>query len=186
MYRSNKGQDSTKIIVKNSCLLNDKDNCATCGNRVYTITGCNSCGRLDCIKCIGRLHEKRLNHPKFQKFIYTCLDSYDAGFMNMFLSICKCGARYVCNCDCYDCKTYRESHKLINVKSNKSRLTYRFRHPVELYPELSNSLSYVQCLFEKFANKYCDSDYFFFDKEYNEQKHVQIIDSEDEGNSNDN
>ncbi|ETN99449.1 hypothetical protein RFI_38025, partial [Reticulomyxa filosa] len=121
------------IIVKNSCLLNDKDNCATCGNRVYTIT-----------------------------------------------------ARYVCNCDCYDCKTYRESHKLINVKSNKSRLTYRFRHPVELYPELSNSLSYVQCLFEKFANKYCDSDYFFFDKEYNEQKHVQIIDSEDEGNSNDN
>ncbi|ETO34349.1 hypothetical protein RFI_02745 [Reticulomyxa filosa] len=161
------------------------DNCATCGNRISTVTGCSSCSQIGCLKCIGQRHEKRFTHPKFQEFLRTCSIQYDKGLINIFLSICKCGARYVCNCNGMDCNSYRIKFKLKNVKSNKKRCNYRFRHPVEWYPELNKQLQHIQKKFNEFTNKSCDNDMFFFDKGFKEKimenkNQPLVIDSDDE------
>ncbi|ETO34873.1 hypothetical protein RFI_02214 [Reticulomyxa filosa] len=146
-----------QFVVISFFILNNDDNFATCENHVYTITGCNLCGRIDRFKCIGKYMKNDLITPSFKNFYFP---SYDKGLTNTLLSICKCGSRYVCNYNSSDCTNYRKKFQLKNVRSNKQRDNIFFGIRLSCIQNLRSHYTTLKKKLEKFSNKHCNCDVF--------------------------
>ncbi|ETO09876.1 hypothetical protein RFI_27502, partial [Reticulomyxa filosa] len=102
-------------VVTSFFILNNDINFATCGNYVYTVTVCSSCGRIDCLKCIEKIHEKRFNHSKLDEHILIDLQ------IKIYNKHCN-GDKFFFDKEC------NESRKTMNNKSKN-----QLQQPLVIY-----------------------------------------------------